>query len=834
MAFIKENGKKLKRHRIKAAAITVFTAAGWIFAIIFAALSKTLELAARFVAARTARQLLFVAAAFAGGCTIGLAALVAGYVNYYRGQMPDVAQLKNYNPSLMTTIYDRKGKVAAEFYTERRILLKYEDIPDLMKKATIAIEDDKFFQHGGIDVMGIFRAAIVNMRAGEVVQGGSTITQQVAKVMFLSRERTFARKLKEFIIAFELERHLTKEQILDVYLNQIYYGHGCYGVEAAAGLYFHKAAKKLTLGEMALLAGLPKAPNNYSPFNNEKGAIYRRGLVLRRMLDSHYITREQADKANAEQLKLADFKHTPNDIPYFAEHVRRYLYAKYGAEKLYHEGLRVYTTLDTGWQTQAQQSLIAGIEESDRRIGWRGVAGHVDIVKEEPDWEKLNPAMGKSDEKEYFAKGKAYKAVVTKVAQDRITVTVNGVPGTIEPAFFGWAHAFNPKEDGRSYPPVKDANLLVKPGDMIEVKLLEDIRKGALQLMLHQTPTLQGALVSIDYASGEIRAMVGGYDFEKSPFNRAVQALRQPGSAFKPVIYSAALDRGFTPSTIVIDSPVTLEGAEEEQAWKPANFANAFYGPTTIRTAVTESRNVVTIKVLDKIGVHYVLDWARTLGIVSPLKRDLSIALGSSSVSLMELTSVYGVIANKGMRVEPTSIRRIETLSGKVLETAAPAPVQAMPEDTAYLMTNVMTGVVEEGTATAVRSLGVPTAGKTGTTNDFVDAWFIGFTSGVVTGVWIGRDQREPIGKNEVGGRAAAPIWLNYMRTVIKDLEVKPFTPPKNIVFVRINKEAGLLTMPDDPQSFFEGFKEGTEPHEFVKRSLLRTGSPPETSAPAH
>lgn len=795
-------------------------------AILIKFLSWIIETAAHFVGARTMRQLLIAAAAFAGGCAIGVAALAAGYVSYYRGQMPDVGQLKNYNPSLMTTIYDRKGNKAAEFYTERRILLKYEDIPDLMKQATIAIEDDKFFQHGGIDLMGIFRAAAVNLKAGEVVQGGSTITQQVAKVMFLSRERTFARKLKEFIIAFELERHLTKEEILDVYLNQIYYGHGCYGVEAAAGLYFDKPAKKLTLGEMALLAGLPKAPNNYSPFNNGKGAVYRRGLVLRRMLDSHYINQEQADKANAETLKLAEFKHTPNDVPYFAEHIRRYLYTKYGADKLYHEGLKVYTTLDTGWQLQAQQVLAAGIEENDRRIGWRGIAGHIDPTREEPDWEKLNPPAGKSDEKDYFAKGKAYKAVVTKVVADRVTVSVNGVPGTIEAASFAWAHEYNPNEDGRSYQPVKDATRLVKPGDIIEVKLLEDIRKGALQLMLHQTPTLQGALVSIDYASGEIRAMVGGYDFEKSPFNRAVQALRQPGSAFKPIIYSAALDRGFTPSTIVIDSPVTLEGAEEEQSWKPANFANAFYGPTTIRTAVTESRNVVTIKVLDKIGVHYVIDWARTLGIVSPLKPNLSIALGSSSMSLMELTSAYGVIANKGSRLEPVSIRRIETLDGKVLESAAPAPVQAMPEDTAYLMTNVMTGVVEEGTATAVRALGVPTAGKTGTTNDYVDAWFIGFTSGVVTGVWIGRDQREPIGKNEVGGRAAAPIWLAYMRTVIKDLEVKPFTPPKNVIFVRINKETGLLTTPDDPQSFFEAFKEGTEPGEFHKHPVFKSGLP--------
>ncbi len=793
---------------------------------------------AGYLAGRTRRQLIVMALAFAGGCFLGATVLVLSYISIYRAKMPDVTRLKNYNPSLVTTLYDRKGEVAAEFYVERRILLKYEEIPDLMKKATIAIEDDKFFQHGGIDLMGIFRAAVVNLKAGEVVQGGSTITQQVAKVIFLSRERTFARKIKEFLIALELEKNFTKEEILEIYLNQIYYGHGCYGVEAAAELYFDKHAKDLTLGEMALLAGLPKAPNGYSPFNNEKGALYRRGLVVKRMLDSRYITQEQAEEAAAQPLKLAQFRHTPNEIPYFAEHIRRYLYAKYGAERLYHQGLRVYTTLDPGWQRQAQQSLAAGIEEDDRRIGWRGPIGFADPAGNGPDWEKLNPSMAKTAEDEYFAKGKAYTAMVTKVSPERITVAVNGVPGTIEQPFFAWAHPYDPKEDGRSFQPVADATRLMKRGDLIEVKLLDGIRKGALTLMLHQTPSLQGALVSIDYTTGEIRSMVGGYDFEKSPFNRAVQALRQPGSAFKPIVYSTAMDHGFTPASIVIDSPVTLEGAEEEQAWKPANFANAFYGPTTIRTAVTESRNIVTIKVLDKIGIHRVTDFARQLGVTAPLQADLSLALGSSSVSLMELASAYGVIANRGQRFEPFAIRRIEDLDGQVLEERKQEPVQAMAEDTAYLMTNMMTGVVEEGTATAVRSLGVPTAGKTGTTNDYVDAWFIGFTSGVVTGVWIGRDQHEPIGKNEVGGRAAAPIWLNYMRTVIKDLQVKPFTPPKNIVFVRINKETGLLTTPDDPQSFFEGFREGTEPKEFFQRAAIKaapknTAGPESAPAPA-
>ncbi len=785
---------------------------------------------AAWLRGRTRRQLILLALYLAAACAAFGIGMLAFLIKYYERTLPDVMTLKKYQPSLVTVIYDRYDRPAAEFYVEKRILKKYGEIPDLMKKATIAIEDDKFFTHKGVDPWGIFRAALVNLRERGAVQGGSTITQQVAKVMFLSREKTLARKIKELLLSQKIEGHFKKEEILEIYLNQIYYGHGAYGVEAASRLYFDKGVDELSVAQMATLAGLPKAPNVYSPFNNAKAATHRRNLVINRMLGSGYVSQEAAKRALAEPMRLAKLKKTPNDVPYFAEHVRRYIQSKYGSDKLYREGLKVYTTLDSSWQVRAQESLRAGLEEDDRRIGWRGPAGRIDLKKENPDWEKLNPPMEKIPLAEYFAPGNRYKAVVKSVSRSLITVDVNGHKGVIEPNGFSWAHKFDTKTDGRYAAPVVDATRLVKPGHVIEVATLERRGAGLLKFALDQTPSLQGALVCVDYTTGEIRAMVGGYDFETSSFNRAVQAQRQPGSAFKPIIYAAALDKSFTPASIIIDAPVTFE--ESGADWKPANYKEEFYGPTTVRTAVTESRNIVTIKVLQKIGLQYAVEYARQLGVRSNLEDNLSIALGSSSMNLLELTSVYGVLANGGVRNEPYFIRRVEDQSGRIIERTEPVTNRVMPEDTAFLMNNIMQGVVEEGTGQSVRALGVPTAGKTGTTNEFVDAWFIGYTSGIVAGVWVGRDTEGTIGKNETGGHAAAPIWLSYMRGVIKSLQIRPFIPLRNIVFVRINKNTGLLARPDDPDSFFEAFREGTEPKEYSQSPERSDELRPET--PVH
>jgi penicillin-binding protein 1A len=750
---------------------------------------------------------------------IGVACLAVGLgilfflIKYYEKRLPDVTTLKNYRPSLVSVIYDRFDKPAAEFFVEKRIVKEYSEIPELLKKATIAVEDDKFFTHKGVDFLGILRAALVNLREGGVVQGGSTITQQVAKVMFLSREKTIARKIKELLISQRIEKNFTKEEILEIYLNQIYYGHGTYGVEAASRLYFDKGINELTIGELALLAGLPKSPNSYSPFNNPTGAIHRRNIVINRMLISGYLTPEIAQKATDEPLRLAKQKKEASDIPYFAEHIRRRLYGKLGSSNLYHNGMRIFTTLDLGWQLQAQSALKSGIEVVDRRIGYRGPLGNVDLVTGKIDWEDLNPPVKNSTQAEYYSKNKRYKAVVRSVSKDSIITELNGLGGVIQANGFAWAHPFDPKADGGRVEPVKDATQLVKPGDIIEVKIMEKQGKGPLMLALDQTPSIQGALVCIDYTSGEVRALVGGYDFEKSSFNRAVQAARQPGSSFKPIIYTAALNKEFTPASVVIDAPITFEGIGVD--WKPSNFKNEFYGPTTIRTAVIESRNIVTIKVMDKIGISYVVDWAKKLGIKSRLAEDLSLALGSSGLSLLELTSVYGELANGGVRNEPYFIKRVEDKDGKIVERTDAVINRVMPEDTAFLMNNILQGVVEEGTGKAVRALGIPTAGKTGSTNDYIDAWFIGYTSGLVTGIWIGRDHEEPIGKNETGGHAAAPIWLAYMNGIKRSLQIRPFMSPKNILFVRINKKTGLLAKPSDPDSFFEAFRKGTEPTEY-------------------
>lgn len=754
---------------------------------------------------------LFALTALAGGGAAGFI-----FIKYSK-DLPSLTAMKNYKPSLITTILDRHDAVVTEYFIEKRILRKLDAIPQNMVMASLAIEDDNFFSHRGIDIPGIARAALVNLRSRGVVQGGSTITQQVAKILFLTRERTFERKIKEALLSLKIERSFSKNEILEIYLNQIYYGHGAYGVEAASQMYFDKSVSELTLAEMALLAGLPKAPTNYSPFNAPEAAIKRRGIVIRRMEQLGYIGPEEARQAENEPLAIMSSARKINNAPFFAEHVRRYLEKSYGSTSLYREGLKVYTTLDLAWQKSAQEALKKGLEATDHRLGWRGPTGWVDPQDEEIDWESINPQKKNARGKNDLAVGERFRAIVRGVEPEEITVEVNGRAGIIKQPSFSWAHKPDARVDGRKFKPVENALTLVKPGDIVEVKILDNPESAPMLVALDQYPSVQGAILGMEYATGAIRSMVGGYDFETSKFNRAVQAYRQPGSAFKPIIYSAALDKGFSPSSVIIDSPVIFEDEIGEfKNWKPVNFKKRFHGPTTLRSAVTHSRNIVTIKVLRKIGIPYVVEYAKTLGIKSELDPNLSLALGASSVSLMELTSVYGVFANGGMRQEPFFIRKIEDRDGRVIEEHTAQERRVMPEDTAYLINNILQGVVREGTGRAVRSLNSPVAGKTGTTNDFMDAWFVGFTPDIVTGVWVGRDRKERLGKNETGSRSAAPIWLRYMKTVVKDLPRKPFVPPKNIVFVRADKKTGKLATPDSTEPFFEVFKEGSQPTEYA------------------
>lgn len=753
-----------------------------------------------------------------------VAAGIGGFFAYKKlaADLPDISALRVYKPSQVSQLYDDKGDLAAEFYVEKRIVVTLDSIPERLVHATIAVEDAHFFEHHGLDIEGMARAMVANLRAGRVVQGGSSITQQVAKALLLSPERTLKRKVKEAVLSVMIDRVYSKYEILEIYLNHIYYGHGAYGVEAAAQMYFGKHMAELTLAESAMLAGLPKAPNNYSPVRFPDKAKARREHVLNRMLAVGYIDQQQYDEAVKEPFNLAEQQKPVNRAQWFAEHVRRYLEKKYGAELLYQGGLRIDTTLDLSAQAAADEAMRWGLEQDDQRLGYRGPFGHLNLeANEKPNWAKLNP---KKDENGYEVKlyqpGGVMRGVVTAVEKGKVAVAFETGGGIIPLDKMNWAHKVNVNRDSMYAPKIEDARKVLKRGDIVEVRLLDTAKNGAYPLALHQTPGVQGALILMDTKTGYVRAMVGGYDAESTKFNRAVQSLRQPGSSFKPVIYSAAFESGITPATVIEDAPVTVDPALTGfKEWKPMNFEEKFFGPTTIREAVTFSRNIVTIKVLMQIGVTKVVEQARKLGIESPLDPILSLALGSSPVTVLEMARAYATLADHGLRPEPMFIKQVTDSDGKVLEKNEPKTEQTITPAIAFLMANVMKNVVREGTAKAVSAMGRPIAGKTGTTNNFADAWFNGFTPDLVCTVWVGRDNNEPIGRKETGGRAAIPIWMRFMEKVLKDQPVTDFSPPEGIMFARIDKKTGLLTDSTGEDSLFEAFIDGTQPTEYAEES---------------
>ncbi|MDH5756191.1 MAG: transglycosylase domain-containing protein, partial [Nitrospinota bacterium] len=537
-----------------------------------------------------------------------LGAAVGGVVGYtfyvkYSKDLPDIESLRYYKPSLVTRIYDTNDQLAAEYFVERRILLPLDAIPVLLRQTTIAVEDTSFYEHFGLNIEGILRAAWANYRAGRVVQGGSSITQQLAKVLLLSSERTYVRKIREAILSIRIDRAYTKEEILEIYLNHIYYGEGAYGVEAAAQTYFAKSVQDLNVAEVAMIVGMPKAPSTNSPYSNLGKAVERRGHVLNRMMVTNVITKEQMEEALSSPIKLAPRKGPLNKSPWFSEHVRRILEKKFSAHGLYREGLTVRTTLDLRWQKWAEEAVRSGLEDADRRLGYRGPAGYVDIEKgRRPDFAALNPERAEFDEPhEYYTPGRILTGVTLKAENDMAMVDLGETKGAISVKSMSWAHPFNPDVDARWAKKVSKTSDVLKPGDIIQVRILEEDPlpgeepgQTLLPLELYQNPDVQGALMSIDPKTGHVKAMIGGYDAETDKFNRAVQAYRQPGSSFKPIIYTAALTKGYTPASVVIDSPIIFNRAITEfKGWKPMNFEQKFYGPTTLRTAITHSRNIV-------------------------------------------------------------------------------------------------------------------------------------------------------------------------------------------------------------------------------------------------
>jgi penicillin-binding protein 1A len=734
----------------------------------------------------------------------------------WSSNLPYIESLKDYNPSLITEVFDDKGQVIGQFCDERRILVPLEEISDHAINAFIAAEDARFFHHKGIDFFGILRAFFKNVRAGKIEQGGSTITQQVTKSLLLKNPaRTYKRKVREALLSLQIEREFSKKEILYLYLNQIYLGHGQYGIEAASQAYFEKKASELSIAESAVLAGLAQAPSRDSPIRHFHRAKIRQKYVLGRMKAEGFIGDREFEKALTKPLCIQpDKKEIIEKAPYFIEHIRQRIEQKYGHHLLYNGGLKIYTTVDLKIQAAARDAVMRGILEFDKREGFRGPIGRLSPAEEGVFVQQMIEKLKNNPlEIEVVTEGMVVRVDSRK---KQTLVRIGNQIGLLPLSGMEWARAVD-TEKPYFESKLKDPAEVLAPGDIILAKVerkLED-SPGWL-LSLEQTPEAQAALVCMDTKRGHIKAMVGGLDFSKSQFNRATQARRQPGSAFKPIIYAAALDRGFTPSSIIIDapfiSPITPISKEAGKLWKPKNYKERFYGPTLFRTGLIQSRNVVTIKILNKIGVNYAIDYAKKMGIGSPLSADLSLALGSSGTSLLELTRAYSVFANGGMLVKPIFITKIVDRHGEILEENDPSSVESISQDTATVMTDLLKAVVQEGTGWRVKALKRPVAGKTGTTDDLRDAWFLGFTPSVVTGVWVGYDDRRPMGKGETGSRAASPIFLYFMREVLKGKPLLPFHNAEGVVITKIDAKTGLLASPFSEKTCFQAFKKGTEP----------------------
>jgi penicillin-binding protein 1A len=736
---------------------------------------------------------------------------------YFTKTLPQISSLKDYSPPVITMVYSDDNRKIAEFFKERRIVVALEKMPQTLIDAFVAAEDARFYKHEGIDFFSVVRAFLKNIEAGTIIQGGSTITQQVAKSFFLSTEKSYARKIREAFLAYRIDRAFSKQEILFLYLNQIYLGHGAYGVAAAAENYFGKSVHEMNLAECALLAGLPQAPSRYSPFVRPDQAKQRQIYVLNRMIDEGYITNLQATEAINLELDIKSRKNWYiEEVPYYTEHVRQYVEEKYGKQVLYNEGLSVYTAVNLEMQKTGRLAVEEGLRDLDKRQGYRGPLKRL----EPEDIETFSQQIGKSLEKQSLEPDKIVQGIVVEVddAAQAATVRMGNALGHLPLDNMAWAR--KPDIEVPYYQArVRRVGDVLAVGDVIAVSLKEKHEENDLwEVALEQTPLVQSALLCIETDTGYVKAMNGGRDFRASQFNRAVQSRRQPGSAFKPIIYAAALDKGYTPATIVIDSALVFDDIERDFRWKPKNYGEKFHGPTLFRTALAQSRNVVTVKILKDIGIDYTIDYARRLGIESELSRDLSISLGSSGVSLLELLRAYSVFANQGYRIKPCFVTKILDRDGNVLEENFPESDRVIDKSTAYIITNLLQGVIQHGTGWRAKALNRPAAGKTGTTNNLYDAWFVGYTPGYVTGVWVGFDEEKSLGAGETGSRAACPIWLQFMQTILQDKPVRVFQVPDGVVFAKIDAETGMLAIPESKETIFECFKEGTVPTQYTKK----------------
>lgn len=731
-----------------------------------------------------------------------------------RHDLPQISSLKNYKSPIGTQVFSEDDHLIGRIKVDRGIFVPISQMPDSLKKAVVAIEDARFYEHGGLDYHGIARAMVKDILSLSFKQGGSTITQQLAKVLFLTPEKSISRKLKEMMLAHDIEEKLTKNEILELYLNKIYFGHGAYGVEMAARTFFGKHVGDLTLAESAMIAGVIRSPQGYSPYNDMATAKRRQDLVLKRMAEERLITRGQEAVAMAQPLVLKDLRENEDVAPYLVDQIRIYLEKKYGAEKVYMEGLNVKTAIDYRMQVAANRAVESGVRELDKREGWRGP-----LAKKDPK-EVGKLLGGKPAKASSFQPGEIVTATVLRLEDKGAVIMTRSGKGYLPWAYMKWAA-------GRDKNKKKPSDIL-KSGYVIEVKPRRFIKGKGLAFSLEQEPVSQAALVAIDPYEGKVKALVGGVDFQASEFNHATMARRQPGSAFKPIVYAVAMENGFTPASIIDDEPRSYDNG----AWKPENYDREFYGPTRLRDALVFSRNVVTIELLNEIGVQKVIDLATKLGMSGPFARNLTLALGSGSATPLELTSAYCAFANGGYDISPLTILRVTDRRGRVLEEHESPHKEVMSPETAYQVTSMLEDAVQRGTGRLAASLGRPVAGKTGTTNDYKDAWFVGYTPNLVTGVWVGNDDDKSLGHGESGARAALPIWVRFMAPATAAYPPDDFTVPDDMDFVQIDAATGLLPTAASEKVITEVFKKGTEPTQYVSAMPEAQPAPSTPTAP--
>ncbi|MCW5723807.1 MAG: penicillin-binding protein 1A [Maricaulaceae bacterium] len=762
---------------------------------------------------------------------LAVAGLIAAaiYVIRVTDDLPNYEQLALYEPPIMSRVHAGDGLLIAEYARQHRVFVPIENIPPHVINAFLAAEDRNFYEHGGLDFRGIIRAAISNVfnhLQGRRLEGASTITQQVAKNFLLTSDQNFDRKIREMVLARRIERAFTKDQILELYLNEIYLGFRAYGVAAAALNYFGRSLDELELHEVAFLAALPKAPANYHPIRRHDEAVARRNWVLARMAVNGFITEDEAREAAARPLETVE-RLTGDDYlaaEYFVEEVRRQVFSMYGADELYDGGLSIRTTLDTRMQLAARRALRNGLVTYDRGRGWRGALGAIetggDWAQALRDFEDVPADAGDGWE----------RAVVLAAGEQSARIGLaDGAQGTIPLSELTWARRLN--DDGSRGPAVQRASQVLSPGDVVLVQRLEE---GEAAYGLRQVPAVNGALMAMDPHTGRVLAMVGGYSFQQSQFNRATQARRQPGSAFKPFVYAAAMANGYTPASLILDAPFVAAGGPELRFYRPTNYSNVFYGMSTLRLGLELSRNVMTVRLAEEMGMRPIVEFGESFGVYDRLDPVLAMSLGAGETTLWRLVTGYAALVNNGRRVDPTILDRVQDRHGRTIyvhdqrdcetcdadewrpglrEPQLPEPgEQAADPVIAYQIVYMLEGAVRRGTGTALNRLGRPLAGKTGTTNDFRDAWFVGFGPDLVAGVYIGFDMPRPLGDGQAGGIIAAPIVADFFETALRDYPVAPFRVPDGVRFVPIDRTTGEPSVIGRPNTILEAFLPGTEP----------------------